>query len=53
VSGTVNHLAKLTQEIGLPKGVFNVVQGGFETTQQICKHKDIQAVSFVGGNQAG
>lgn len=53
VAGAVDHLAKLIQEIGLPKSVFNVVQGGFETTQQICKHKDIQAVSFVGGNMAG
>jgi malonate-semialdehyde dehydrogenase (acetylating)/methylmalonate-semialdehyde dehydrogenase len=33
--------------------VFNIVQGGFETTQQICKNKDIQAISFVGGNNAG
>lgn len=30
-----------------------MVQGGFETTQQICKHNDIQAISFVGGNMAG
>lgn len=29
------------------------MQGGFETTQAICKHPDIQAVSFVGGNMAG
>jgi len=53
VAGAVDHLAKLTKEINLPKGVFNVVQGGFETTQQICKHPDIKAVSFVGGNMAG
>lgn len=32
VSGSVDYLCKLTQEIGLPKGVFNVIQGGFETT---------------------
>ena len=30
-----------------------VVNGGFETTDQICKHPDIKAVSFVGGNGAG
>ena len=53
VAGAVDHLCKLVHEINLPKGVFNVVQGGFETTQQICKHDDIKAVSFVGGNQAG
>lgn len=38
VAGATDYLAKLLQEINLPKGVVNVVQGGFETTQQICKH---------------
>jgi len=33
--------------------VFNVVQGGFDTTAQICRHPDIRSISFVGGNQAG
>ena len=37
----------------MPNGVVNVVQGGHETVTQICEHPDIQAVSFVGGNQAG
>ena len=53
VAGAMNHLAKLLQEINLPAGVVNIVQGGFETTQQIVKHPDIKAVSFVGGNMAG
>lgn len=53
VAGATDHLMKLIQEINLPKGVLNVVQGGFETTQQICHNKDIQAISFVGGNMAG
>lgn len=50
---TVAHICKLANEINLPKGVLNVVNGGFETTDQICKHPDIKAVSFVGGNGAG
>lgn len=29
VAGAVNHLAKLLQEINLPPGVVNIVQGGF------------------------
>jgi malonate-semialdehyde dehydrogenase (acetylating)/methylmalonate-semialdehyde dehydrogenase len=29
VAGAADHLAKLLQEINLPKGVVNVVQGGF------------------------
>lgn len=53
VPKTVAYLCELTKEIGLPKGVLNVVNGGFETTDQICKHPDIKAVSFVGGNNAG
>lgn len=53
VSGTAMHLAKLCQEINLPKGVFNIANGGFDTTKQICTHPDIKAISFVGGNMAG
>jgi malonate-semialdehyde dehydrogenase (acetylating)/methylmalonate-semialdehyde dehydrogenase len=29
VPGATDLLLKLTQEIGLPKGVLNVIQGGF------------------------
>ena len=53
VPGAVNYLTKLLEETGVPKGVVNVVQGGFETTKHICEHPDIKAVSFVGGNKAG
>lgn len=53
VPGTVEYLCKLLDEIKLPKGVMNVVQGGFDTTAQMCKHPDIKALSFVGGNNAG
>jgi len=53
VPGTTMHLIKLMEEIGIPKGVFNVIHGGFDTTKMICQHPDIRAVSFVGGNQAG
>lgn len=37
----------------MPKGVFNVVHGGFETVRSITKHHDIKAISFVGGDSAG
>lgn len=53
VPGLTEMLLKLTQEIGLPKGVLNVVQGGFDTTKQICHHPDVRSISFVGGNNAG
>jgi malonate-semialdehyde dehydrogenase (acetylating) / methylmalonate-semialdehyde dehydrogenase len=41
-------LAELLIEAGLPKGVFNVVNGDKEVVDGILKHSGIQAVSFVG-----
>ncbi len=40
--------AKLMQEAGFPKGVFNVVQGDKVAVDAILEHPDIHAVSFVG-----
>lgn len=50
VAGTTNILMDLLKESGVPDGVVNVVQGGADTVTNICTHKDIRAVSFVGGN---
>lgn len=41
-------LAQLLQQAGLPKGVFNVVQGDKTVVDAILDHPGIQAVSFVG-----
>jgi malonate-semialdehyde dehydrogenase (acetylating)/methylmalonate-semialdehyde dehydrogenase len=41
-------LAEILEEAGLPKGVFNVVQGGKDAVEGILDHPDIEAVSFVG-----
>ena len=41
-------LAELFTEAGLPKGVFNVVNGDKEVVDAIINNKDISAVSFVG-----
>ncbi|MES2255682.1 MAG: CoA-acylating methylmalonate-semialdehyde dehydrogenase [Pseudomonadota bacterium] len=41
-------LAELLIEAGLPKGVFNVVQGDKDVVDAILKHPGIQAVTFVG-----
>lgn len=46
-------LAEMVKEIGLPKGVFNLVHGANETVTNICTHPDIKAISFVGSNVAG
>jgi malonate-semialdehyde dehydrogenase (acetylating)/methylmalonate-semialdehyde dehydrogenase len=42
--------AELIHEAGLPKGVLNVVHGGKEVVDQLCTHKDVVAVSFVGSS---
>lgn len=46
-------LAQWAVEAGLPPNVLQVVHGGVPTVQQICRHEDIKAISFVGGNTAG
>jgi malonate-semialdehyde dehydrogenase (acetylating) / methylmalonate-semialdehyde dehydrogenase len=53
VAGTTEILINLLKEAGVPDGVVNVVQGGAPTVTNICTHKDIRAVSFVGSNTAG
>ncbi len=41
-------LADLFQQAGLPKGVFNVVQGDKVAVDALLQHPDVKAVSFVG-----
>lgn len=44
-------IAELLSEAGLPKGVFNLVQGGKEMVEAVCDHPGIEAVSFVGSTK--
>lgn len=47
-------LAEAAHEIGLPKGVFNVVSGsGRVVGEAIVSHPDVDMVSFTGSLQAG
>jgi len=48
---SVNRLAELLKEAGLPDGVFNVVNGAQEIVEAICDHPKIKAVSFVGSTK--
>lgn len=41
-------IAEWLAEAGLPKGVFNVVQGDKEAVDALLTHPDVKAVSFVG-----
>ena len=45
---TMQRVAELIEQTGLPKGVFNLVHGTRETVDAILDHPDIKAVSFVG-----
>jgi malonate-semialdehyde dehydrogenase (acetylating)/methylmalonate-semialdehyde dehydrogenase len=41
-------MAELLEEAGLPKGIFNVVQGDKVAVDALLAHKDVKALSFVG-----
>ena len=41
-------MAELLQQAGLPKGVFNVVQGDKVAVDALLAHPDVKALSFVG-----
>jgi malonate-semialdehyde dehydrogenase (acetylating)/methylmalonate-semialdehyde dehydrogenase len=41
-------MAKLLEQAGLPKGVFNVVQGDKVAVDALLEHPDVKAISFVG-----
>ncbi|KAJ7338760.1 hypothetical protein JRQ81_012662 [Phrynocephalus forsythii] len=46
-------LAEIYNEAGVPKGLFNVVQGGAATGQFLCKHPNVAKVSFTGSVPTG
>lgn len=52
VPGATMMLAKLAQDAGLPDGVLNVIHGAHEAVNFICDDPTIQAISFVGSDQA-
>lgn len=51
--GALMEMMQICKDIGVPKGVVNVVNGGFNLTQAMCENPQISAISFVGGNNAG
>ncbi len=44
-------LAQMLEQAGLPKGVFNIVQGGQAVVEAFCDHPKIKAVGFVGSTR--
>src|SRR6201996_7860479 len=46
-------LAEIADEIGLPKGVLNVVHGDGRTGAAIVEHADIDKIAFTGSTEVG
>lgn len=44
-------LAELLTQAGLPKGVFNVVQGGKDVVEALCDEPLVKAIGFVGSTR--
>ncbi|HEX8229623.1 MAG TPA: CoA-acylating methylmalonate-semialdehyde dehydrogenase [Chloroflexia bacterium] len=45
---TMGHVFKLMEELHLPPGVLNLVNGGKEAVNALLDHPEVQAISFVG-----
>lgn len=46
-------LAQLAVEAGFPPNLLQIVHGSTEMVQELCRHKHVRAISFVGSNVAG
>jgi aldehyde dehydrogenase (NAD+) len=45
--------AALAREAGLPDGVLNVIPGGAAAGEHLCRHSDVDKISFTGGSNTG
>ena len=45
---TAMMIARLLEQAGIPRGVFNIVHGGREAVDALLTHPQVRAVSFVG-----
>ncbi len=52
-SSTAVLFSQICQEIGLPKGVFNLVLGNGQTGQSIVEHPDVAKIAFTGSTGVG
>lgn len=46
-------LAEIADEIGLPRGVLNVIQGDGKTGAALVEHPDIDKIAFTGSTEVG
>ncbi|HET6277672.1 MAG TPA: aldehyde dehydrogenase family protein [Candidatus Polarisedimenticolia bacterium] len=48
------HLVKLCQEVGIPRGVVNFVTGGGAAVgEPLCRHPQVDLISFTGSSETG
>jgi malonate-semialdehyde dehydrogenase (acetylating)/methylmalonate-semialdehyde dehydrogenase len=47
---TMNYIASLMKQAGIPDGVFQIVNGTKPTVDALIEHPDVKAVSFVGSS---
>ncbi len=46
-------MAEIAAEVGLPKGVLNVVNGAGETGAALVEHPDVDKIAFTGSTEVG
>lgn len=46
-------MAELFQEAGLPRGVFNLIQGEKEVGRRLCVHEGVDGILFTGSYEVG
>lgn len=51
VPNTMNKVFQLIEQLNLPKGVINLVNGSRESVDAILEHPDINSISFVGSTR--
>ena len=46
-------LAEMLDQIALPPGVFNMVQGQVETSKRLVRHEHVDGILFTGSYETG
>ena len=52
-SSTAVLLAQICEEVGLPKGVFNLLLGDGKAGQALVAHPDVKKIAFTGSTEVG
>lgn len=52
-SSTAVLLAEICEEVGLPKGVFNLLLGDGKAGQALVAHPDVKKIAFTGSTEVG